>query len=184
MSACDPTTGRVFVAGPFKALVDSTTGTMHAPDRGRLTALMERLEHDGYQVDNAHRREQWGAAFLSPEQCTRLDFEEISASDVLVAFPGAPPSPGTHIELGWASALGKPIVAVVETGQDHAFLVRGLHVVADVTYVEFSPNTDTDTDADVVDRVAAAVSRATATARAPAGSDEPARPHTLQPRQE
>lgn len=44
---------------------------------------------------------------MTPQQCTKIDFEEISTCDLFVAFPGSPASPGTHIEIGWASALKK-----------------------------------------------------------------------------
>lgn len=127
---------RVFLGGPFKALVDES-GTMRAEERARYEALISGLEGAGCHVDNAHRRESWGAAFLSPEECTRRDFEEIAASDVVVAFPGSPPSPGTHVEIGWASALGKPLVLLLE--QDtaaYAFLIQGLHTVAAVCIIE------------------------------------------------
>ncbi|MGW6704625.1 nucleoside 2-deoxyribosyltransferase [Streptomyces sp. NPDC054956] len=127
-------TRSVFLAGPFKALVDAD-GAMNTEARTRFETLIERLEAEDYHVYNAHRRESWGAKFLTPDECTRLDYDEISASTVFVAFPGHPASPGTHIEIGWASALGKPIVLLLEEGKDYAFLVRGLHTVADVTYL-------------------------------------------------
>jgi hypothetical protein len=132
----------VFLGGPFKASVDPATGTLRAAERTRLESVIARLESDGYEVHNAHRREGWGAAFLTPEECTRLDFEEISASDVFVAFPGAPASPGTHVEIGWASALGKPVVLLLEDGAEYAFLVRGLHTVADVVALPVGPDSD------------------------------------------
>ncbi|MGW5394890.1 nucleoside 2-deoxyribosyltransferase [Streptomyces sp. NPDC003952] len=127
-------TRSAFLGGPFKALVDAD-GAMNTEARTRFETLIERLEAEDYQVYNAHRRESWGAKFLTPDECTRLDYDEISASTVFVAFPGHPASPGTHIEIGWASALGKPIVLLLEEGVDYAFLVRGLHTVADVTYL-------------------------------------------------
>lgn len=133
---------RIFLGGPFKASVDPATGTLLAAERARLQAVIDRLERDGHEVHNAHRREGWGAAFLTPEECTRLDFEEISGCDVFVAFPGAPASPGTHVEIGWASALGKPVVLLLEEGAEYAFLVRGLHTVADVVSVPVGPDSD------------------------------------------
>ncbi|MET9364605.1 nucleoside 2-deoxyribosyltransferase [Streptomyces sp. NPDC006632] len=139
-------TRSVFLGGPFKALVDAD-GAMNTEARTRFETLIERLEAEDYHVYNAHRRESWGAKFLTPDECTRLDYDEISASTVFVAFPGHPASPGTHIEIGWASALGKPIVLLLEDGADYAFLVRGLHTVADVTYLTIS---DTQSLADEV----------------------------------
>jgi nucleoside 2-deoxyribosyltransferase len=132
-----PGRGRsVFLAGPFKALVDPETGNMRDFERMRYESLIGYLEQRGYTVHNAHKREDWGANFLEPEECTRLDWEEIDECDLFVAFPGHPASPGTHIEIGWASARRKPMLLLLGAGDTYAFLVRGLHVVADVTYVE------------------------------------------------
>ncbi|GAA3048094.1 nucleoside 2-deoxyribosyltransferase [Actinokineospora globicatena] len=142
--------GSVFLGGPFKALVD-VDGVMRPAERARLEAIIAGLEAAGHKVYNAHRREKWGAEFLTPQECTRLDLDEITASDVFVAFPGSPASPGTHIEIGWASALGKPIVLLLEEGAEYAFLVRGLHTVAPVTYLTLTPGEDP------TDRIVAAI---------------------------
>ena len=149
---------RIFLAGPFKALVDPATGAMRPADRGRIESVIDALEAAGHEVRNAHRREGWGAQFLTPEECTRLDFEDIRDCDVFVAFPGAPASPGTHVEIGWASALGKPVVLLEDEGATYAFLVRGLHTVADVDHVPVGAG------ADVTGPVLAALDRLTARA--------------------
>jgi nucleoside 2-deoxyribosyltransferase len=115
--------------------MDLEAGTIREFERRRYEALIAHLESRRYVVHNAHRREEWGERFLSPSECTALDHSEISGCDLFVAFPGYPASPGTHIEIGWASALGKPIILLLESGCEYAFLVRGLHTVADVTYV-------------------------------------------------
>ncbi len=133
---------KVFLGGPFKSVIDPGTGQLYARERERLDALIRRLEGDGCEVHNAHRREGWGSAFMTPEECTKLDFTEISRCDVFVAFPGYPASPGTHVEIGWASAMGKPIILLLEDGREYAFLVRGLHTVARVTYLTFREDTD------------------------------------------
>ncbi|WP_446038343.1 nucleoside 2-deoxyribosyltransferase [Streptomyces sp. SID1121] len=169
-----PTTGTtpsrgtrsVFLGGPFKALVDAD-GTMDTEARTRIEAVIDRLEKEGYEVHNAHRRESWGAKFLTPDECTRLDYDEISASTVFVAFPGSPASPGTHIEIGWASALRKPIVLLLEEDQDYAFLVRGLHTVADVTYLTVGDTESLVTQViDTVNRLAERADRTERAARA------------------
>lgn len=133
---------KVFLGGPFKSVIDPGTGQMHTHERELFGAVIRRLEDDGCEVHNAHRREGWGSAFMAPEQCTMLDFTEISRCDVFVAFPGHPASPGTHVEIGWASAMGKPIILLLNDGCDYAFLVRGLHTVARVTYLTFGEDTD------------------------------------------
>ena len=128
----------VFVAGPFKALVDPATGEMDASHKERLLRLIDFFERRGVTVYNAHRREAWGKEFLAPEECTRIDFEEIGAADLFVALPGSPASPGTHVEIGWASALRKPLVLLLEEDREYAFLVRGLPEVARARLVWFS----------------------------------------------
>lgn len=131
------TTGRaVFVAGPFKGIIDEAAGAVPLHERRRIGEVVDYLEEVGFEVFNAHRRERWGEAMLAPEECTKRDFEEISLADAFVGFPGDPFSPGTHVELGWASALAKPMILIVDDLDAHAFLVRGLHAVANVTYLE------------------------------------------------
>lgn len=132
----------VFLAGPFKGGLSVESGLLEEPLKRQLMDLVDFLENRGFRVFNAHRREQWGRDLVTPEECTSIDFEEIKESDWVVALPGCPASPGTHIELGWASALGKPITVLLEAGKEYAFLVRGLHRVTDVRYIHFESTED------------------------------------------
>lgn len=162
----------VFVAGPFKAVVDPATGELDPLHKRRLLRLIDFFERRGLAVYNAHRREGWGKAFLAPEECTRLDFEEIGAADLFVALPGSPASPGTHVEIGWASALRKPIVLLLEREREYAFLVRGLPAISDARLVEFSDDDELfDGLEDALDAIAGR-SRAAArpSARRPPGT--------------
>jgi nucleoside 2-deoxyribosyltransferase len=129
---------RMFLAGPFKALVDSRTQAMSEKNIRLFSRIIDHFEAMGWDVHCAHRREAWGREFMTPALCTRTDFEEISKCDCFVAFPGSPASPGTHIELGWASALGKRIVLLLEAGKEYAYLVRGLDEVTKIQRVEYS----------------------------------------------
>jgi len=128
---------KMFLAGPFKALVDGETQEMSQKDVSFFTSIIEFFEARGWDVHCAHRREKWGREFMTPAECTTIDHREISACDVLLASPGSPASPGTHIELGWASALRKPIVLLMEQGKEYAFLVKGLEELTEVQYVSF-----------------------------------------------
>ncbi|WP_431982938.1 nucleoside 2-deoxyribosyltransferase [Streptomyces qinglanensis] len=141
--------GSLFLAGPFLQLLDPDTGRMPPAARAPFSLLIEHFEAQGIAVHNAHRRESWGAELMPPEVCTPLDQEEIRKADAFVAVPGHPASPGTHVEIGWASAFGKPIVLLLEQERDYTFLVQGLHTVATVEYVvcrdpaEVLPQVDT-----------------------------------------
>lgn len=129
---------KVFLAGPFKSLVNTETGRMDDKHKSVFVNLIAFFEDLGYAVHNAHKREAWGERFMAPEECTRVDFEEIGSCDHFVALPGHPASPGTHVEIGWASALGKPVTLLLEENKEYAFLVRGLHAVSDVRIVSFA----------------------------------------------
>jgi nucleoside 2-deoxyribosyltransferase len=126
-----------FVGGPFFRVVDQNSGLMPKEEQEKITRIIDYFEKDGATVYNAHRREAFGAEFLTARECTKLDFTEISGSDIFVAYPGVPVSPGTHVEIGWASALGKPMVLFLEKDKRHTFLVTGLETVANVEYIWF-----------------------------------------------
>lgn len=144
----------VFVAGPFFALVKANGGTMSEADISQFTVLIDYFEQAGCKVYNAHRREAWGAQFLTAPEATKLDLTEISQSDVFVGFPGSPASPGTHVEIGWASGLNKPMVLLMEKGAKYTFLVTGLQSIAPVEYLEYTD------PAEITDQLPGAIERA------------------------
>ena len=131
---------RIFLAGPFKSLVDDQTGMMSDTSIGLFKPIIEHFENSGWKVHSAHRREGWGREFMTPDDCTRVDYEEIARCDFFVAFPGSPASPGTHIELGWASALGKPVIMLLEADKTYAYLVQGLRQVTHVESIVYENN--------------------------------------------
>lgn len=134
---------KIFLAAPFKGLVNEKTMCMEETKKNEILNLINFLENKGYSVHNAHKREGWGKDFMTPEQCTAIDYEEIKKCDIFIAFPGVPASPGTHIEIGWASAFNKKIIFLLEDNQEnYAFLVRGLYKVSDVTYIVYHDNSE------------------------------------------
>jgi nucleoside 2-deoxyribosyltransferase len=132
----------VFVAAPFWAYVDKETGEFDNEAFRSINRILEHFDARGCVVYNAHRREKWGQDFMEPEQFTLLDYEQISSSDVIVAVPGCPPSPGTHIEIGWASANKVPMVLLLEAGKEYAGLLRGLDRFAPVKILEITGEVD------------------------------------------
>jgi nucleoside 2-deoxyribosyltransferase len=149
----------VFVGGPFFNLVDPQTGAMSEADQAKFSVLIEYFENLGAKVHNAHRREAWGKEFLTADEATLRDYTEIKASDIFVAYPGVPASPGTHVEIGWASAMGKPIILFLEKGEKHTFLITGLGTIADIEFIEFTDTADVMAQLEVA--VAKVMSRAT-----------------------
>ena len=133
---------KLFLAGPFKGLVNPDTGLLDEGEKRKWLNLISFFESKGFTVHNAHKREEWGGVFMTPEQCTAIDYTEIASCDLFVGFPGSPPSPGTHIEIGWASALHKPMILLLEEGKEYACLVKGLYTIANVTLITFSREED------------------------------------------
>lgn len=134
---------KCFLAAPFKSLVDNITYRMKDEDIITITNLIQYLEGKGYDVHNAHKRESWGKNFMSPEECTKIDFDEIKSCDLFIAFLGKAASPGTHIEIGWASAFGKPIVLLLfNSEKDYAYLVRGLYTIGNVKKIIYNSEQD------------------------------------------
>lgn len=48
---------KVFLAAPFKSLVNSKTMSMDEEKKNEIVNLIEFLEKKGYSVHNAHKRE-------------------------------------------------------------------------------------------------------------------------------
>ncbi|GAB3690826.1 hypothetical protein GCM10027589_57440 [Actinocorallia lasiicapitis] len=126
-----------FIGGPFKALVSPDTGLFSPEMKDRLQRLIAHYEDAGWFVLNAHREEGWGQAMVPAAECTSRDLAWMRACDLFVAFPGHPASPGTHVEIGWASALARPTILLLEARAEYAALVTGLDSVAPVAYLTY-----------------------------------------------
>lgn len=114
---------RVFLAAPFTRYLKGQDFKSSAYEQ--ITILLKLLRSNGYDVFSAHEREGFGAALMSAPLCTRLDFEEMNQCDVVVAIM-SDDSYGVCIELGWASALNKPVILVDTKGNYSSPLVEGL----------------------------------------------------------
>ncbi|MCF2858486.1 nucleoside 2-deoxyribosyltransferase [Pseudoalteromonas sp. SMS1] len=129
---------KMFLAGPFKALVSKETQVMSEAHIAQFSDIIDHFEQQNWSVHCAHKRESWGREFMTPAQCTKIDYDEIAKCDYFVAFPGAPASPGTHIELGWASAMKKPMILLLEEGEEYAYLVQGLGEISTVKELRYN----------------------------------------------
>ncbi len=127
----------IFIAFPFSQLIETKTGLLSKNNIFLLENLRNRLIEDHHQVFLAHYREKWGKALMLPAECTTDDFNEMKKTDLVLAFPGWPISGGVHIELGWASALGKKIVLILKNKTDYSPLVYGLEAVTDTEIINY-----------------------------------------------
>jgi hypothetical protein len=114
----------VFLACPITQLLHPQRHELPSDYEHFIRALHQFLKLRADRVFLALEREGWGKAVMPAEVCTPLDFAEMQRCSVLVAYPGR--SMGVGVELGWASALGKPMILLLEPTAPPTPLIDGL----------------------------------------------------------
>ncbi|TWP46110.1 hypothetical protein FKR81_36870 [Lentzea tibetensis] len=136
----------VFVGGPIQHAIQGTG--FHDPLRDAISDVIEAVRIANGTVFSAHEAERFGAdtARFTPDQVAVRDFSWMRRCDVFVPVLPVDESgellrtDGTHVELGWASALDKPIVVVTSAPvSEHAsHLLRGLRSAARVSFFDIT----------------------------------------------
>ncbi len=75
----------------------------------------------------ALEREKYGQEKMSGEVCTPLDYKEMKDTDILIAIPED--SMGVAVEIGWASALRKNIILILDKKYKASPLVKNIDTV-------------------------------------------------------
>ena len=133
---------RIFLAVPFRSKINKTTGVVHKEYKKWLLSLKSFLTNLGFDVYLALERENWGKDFWKDEDCTRIDHKEITDSDIVIAYVDEEFSGGVHIELGWASTLGKKIAIVTKDESCLCPLAKGLISLCDLEVIVFSSESE------------------------------------------
>jgi nucleoside 2-deoxyribosyltransferase len=110
----------------------SPDGLVDQEWRDRLETLRAHFLKAGMPVFSAHHNEGWGAGWLPPEVCVPNDFRAMQTCDVVCAYLGAPASTGVCVELGWAAAMHKPVLLVVDRGVTYSQMIEGLGTITHV----------------------------------------------------
>jgi hypothetical protein len=135
LSAADPVREsravRAFLAAPSLRLSGPADGVMALPMRERIAALRVALLDTGVTVYSSHHDDQWvsrdGMGALAP-----TPFRAMQGADVVFAYIGSRPSTAMGMELGWATALRKPIVLIVNEPRVHSALIEQLESATQV----------------------------------------------------
>ena len=142
----DMTRNRVFLGGPIQHASDES-GCFDGRLKNLVLCLVDILEQAGYEVLSAHIAEDFGGLPpSSSEELVLRDYGWLELCDVYAALfvRGSSGqyirSDGTHIEIGWASALGKPIVIIGDDVpcDEHSHLLRGLGAFVHVQFVSIA----------------------------------------------
>lgn len=127
---------KFFLAAPYSQWMDEDRVALLPECKRDIEMVRKGLLATGASVFNAHFNEDWGRSWLPADICTPLDHEAVSQSSAVIAFVGDPPSGGVYVELGWASALQKPILAIVTPGAAVSPMLLGMHMVTHVDVLE------------------------------------------------
>ncbi len=101
-----------------------------------IAAILACLEHAGHDVPTRHVADPQGRALdaeLSDRELARRDLDWIAGCDALVAEVSTP-SHGVGIEIGAATALGKPVLVLAREGIAVSRLLVGLTGVETFRY--------------------------------------------------
>ncbi len=63
----------------------------------------------------------------SGEVCTKVDFDKVNESDIIVAFPED--SQGVSVEIGWASSSGKKLLVFIDKNYHQSELIRFIDTI-------------------------------------------------------
>jgi len=132
----------VFLGGPIQHALHG--GIFDGEMKEVLEIIIRALEEAGFTVLSAHRHEEFGKISMEGRSCevTERDFQWMLDCDVFVAvLPSVNGellrTDGTCIELGWASALRKPVVMIRDSDRV-SHLMSGLRRVSLVSVLRYS----------------------------------------------
>ncbi len=131
---------RVFLAAPSLRLTGPADGVFSLALRGRVSLFREALLAAGVTVYSQHHDDCWTTRGFGTGSRVPSPFRGMQSADLVVAYVGTPLSAGVGLELGWATALRKPVVLLVEQAVAHSPMISTLEEVSPVLPIRFDPN--------------------------------------------
>lgn len=116
---------KIFISCPFNKYIKETVFVDPA-FRQFTEELYEICLKFTPEVFLALKREAYGSKPLQVYSCS-LDLDEIKNADLVIAIPDD--SMGVAVELGWASAMGKNILLILNKEQDYSPLVLNINAI-------------------------------------------------------
>lgn len=116
---------KIFIACPFIKFVKGTEFTNNS-FRKFTEDLYNLCLTYAPKVFLALKREDYGAKPMEKYSCL-MDLKELETSDLIIAIPDD--SMGVAVELGWASALNKKIILLLNKEQKYSALIQNITTV-------------------------------------------------------
>ena len=122
-----------------------------------LVRLLEDNTHDVYCALRCYHWKYSGLA--TPENAVKRDWEEVQKADHIIACPivGDSSSQGVHVEVGWATALKKPLSILIHRPQPkYSVMITGLkkHRDFDVKYFYYNTDPSREVFSDLIQHLA------------------------------
>ena len=118
---------KIFIACPISKYL-----TENGMDENFQLFIKEIYDLCKLHVDNtflALEREEYGKKKMYGSDCTLADYNEMTDTNLLIAFPED--SMGVSVEIGWASALNKEILVFVDKKYKQSELVKSINCICD-----------------------------------------------------
>lgn len=131
---------KIFLGTPITGLLDQNN-KFSERNRTYLEHIISSLRRNERNVFCAIEREKWGEELLSGDVCTWLDYKEMLDADIFISIPNK--SHGVHVEIGWASALNKKIIILINKKFGiKSPLIEGLHKLTNTEIITFEDNNE------------------------------------------
>ncbi|MBR4410209.1 MAG: nucleoside 2-deoxyribosyltransferase [Firmicutes bacterium] len=140
---------KIFIGCPITKYLDHDVFT-DDHFRAFIEGMYDLCSEYADEVFLALKREEFGKKLMT-DVCTELDFEEMKTADLVVAIPED--SKGTAVELGWASAMKKKIILVLDRNCRYTPLIYRLGDITETISIWY----DGTLDEEVLRRVSEAI---------------------------
>lgn len=123
---------RIFISCPISKYSDDDQ--ISEDYKGFIKKIFNLCKNSSESVYLALERENYEIKQMKNDDiCTLQDYKAICNADIVVAIPED--SQGVAVEIGWASALDKKIILVLDQIYTYSALIKAINVVTDAIIV-------------------------------------------------
>jgi nucleoside 2-deoxyribosyltransferase len=98
-----------------------------------LMKIEDILKSNGWETVLPHRLSDWGRNYLDPIGTTEQCLKHLQDAELILAYPQY--SRGVHLEIGYAAALRKQIIFILDSEETESAMVAGLGSVTNVEII-------------------------------------------------
>lgn len=137
---------RIYFSAPYtsKAVKKGEHDYGMIKDRDYMSFLQkvaQIMTDSGFNVVLPHKHTyKWGGTNFNAKAMVNHAFQELSACDILVAYPDN--SMGVNVLIGWASMMRKKIIILLEEDQEVSVVHLGLGAISDAKIIKFKETAD------------------------------------------